>query len=123
MAIYRVHRKEWEYGQKPSSNKASKPLGASASPSATLPTTATTKNKRKNSLISEPEAFPGGGRKGVSSGLSVVVKHKHERAVDASGHNGWRDGHASKEARKTKAGWWKDLGGGRSISAKGSLHS
>lgn len=90
MALYRLHRKEWEKGQQPE--------GAAS---------ASSKKKRKRSEEAEErvhssevtdkrviEAFPGGGRKGVSSGLSTVVKRR------------------GGEAKKDK--WWATLGSGPS---------
>ncbi|KAF9050748.1 ribonuclease H-like protein [Hymenopellis radicata] len=71
MAVYRVHRKEWEKGTKQQ---------------------APSKKRKKPDANDEPEEFPGGGRKGVSSGLSTVVK-RDTREPD-------------------KKSWWKELGAG-----------
>jgi RNA exonuclease 4 len=75
MAVYRVRRKEWEKGSKP-------------------PDSAGRKRKRSTSEVGGQEesseevngvsVFSGGGRRGVSSGLSTVV-------------------------RGGKQKWWKDL--------------
>ncbi|KAI0645313.1 hypothetical protein C8Q79DRAFT_1011398 [Trametes meyenii] len=56
------------------------------------------------------QMFPGGGRRGVSSGLSTVVK----RGPGGNVKNGGRGGGVK---AKTQEKWWKDLGGG----AKGSV--
>ncbi len=56
------------------------------------------------------ESFPGGGRRGVSSGLSTVVKR-----------GGASTGSRVKVQTKTKEKWWKDLGGGGRSGSKGSL--
>lgn len=79
MAVYRLHHKEWEKGQRPDGHLHAKTK------------TKTTKRKRAASEPGHPPStstsqvsvaleFPGGGRKGVSSGLSTVVKRK-ETAV------------------------------------------
>lgn len=72
MAVYRLHRKEWE--------KGSKPMPASS--------------KKRKKLDDETEEFPGGGRKGVSSGLSTVVTGPRKNVPAA------------------KKAWWKELAGG-----------
>ncbi len=76
MAVYRIHRKEWEKGTKQP---------------------ALSKKRKKPDDNDEPEEFPGGGRKGVSSGLSTVVKRDKREPVNQS--------------------WWKELGTG----SKGSV--
>lgn len=120
MAIYRVHRREWEKGQRPVPDAApatSKRKDARVAVPATQDElesdadTATTKCKAKKKSNADAQV-PGGGRKGVSSGLSVVVTH--------------RDGNTKAPSRvagtkpKAKAGWWKELGGGAG-GAKGSV--
>jgi len=57
----------------------------------------------------EARHHPGGGRKGVSSGLSTVVRHGPALPQGSSA--------ANPKSRKNKSEWWKDLGG----SSKGSL--
>jgi RNA exonuclease 4 len=103
MAVYRLHRKEWEKG-----NKQLAKHGESGK-----------KRKRhKNSELKGSEAhsdedsegeevkvkYPGGGRKGVSSGLTTVVRrgaNSRNREVQGSGNTG---------EKKNK--WWKDLASG-----------
>jgi RNA exonuclease 4 len=83
MAVFRIHRKTWESGRR----------AASDAP-----------NPKTKSKTSTEEA-PGGGRKGVSSGLSVVLTRK--------GGSKTGKGHApagAKAAKGTKAGWWKEMG-------------
>ena len=98
MAIYRIHRKEWEKGIRPS-------------PDYIHP------KKRKRLSVEddnvedvEKSRGPGGGRKGVSSGLSTIVKRggSSSRSNGGSGPSG--------ESKK----WWKELGGG-SGGSKGSV--
>lgn len=74
--------------------------------------------------------FPGGGRKGVSSGLSTVIKHKHTGGIrGSSGRGRGRGGKGAGDdgpSRSTKAkgttstDWWKKLGEG-SGGSKGSI--
>jgi RNA exonuclease 4 len=100
MAVYRLHRKEWEKG-----NKGLAKPGESG-------------KKRKRHKVNEgktPEAgsdedgdgekvkseFPGGGRKGVSSGLTTTVMRRganaRSRAIGSGG------------SRQKKTEWWKEL--------------
>lgn len=94
MAVYRIHRKEWEKGIRPS--------GEHGHP-----------RKRKHSAVEDEDvedenkdkkpSFPGGGRKGVSSGMSTVVRRS-----------------GGSVAGGEKKPWWKELGGG-SAGSKGSI--
>ncbi|KAI0090870.1 ribonuclease H-like domain-containing protein [Irpex rosettiformis] len=96
MAVYRIHRKEWDKG-------FPRPLATSA-PSRKRPFSHGDEEGNSDDGADESAAvssiamkklktdqYPGGGRKGVSSGLSVVVQRKE---------------------KKTKSGWWKNLGNG-----------
>jgi len=96
MALYRLHRKEWDKGQRPDGP------GLSGKASAQKRKTAIEEEKehpRTNSTDAPSGgAFPGGGRRGVSSGLSTVIKRR-EPAV--------------------KDNWWANLNDGSSkISAQ-----
>ncbi|EGN92779.1 hypothetical protein SERLA73DRAFT_190636 [Serpula lacrymans var. lacrymans S7.3] len=106
MAVFRIHRKEWE--------KGSRPLSVNAEDSSV------TSKKRKHSeetddlehstskeVVNKAESktFPGGGRKGVSSGLSTVVKRSNKIRSSSPGE---------------KSQWWKSLGGNVG-SSKGSM--
>lgn len=131
MAIYRIHRKEWEKGHRPlpepssSSSSSSKPKASRKAVAAstgagehepsldwatedekdddveTVTKVKITKSKKVKKA--NKKEFPGGGRKGVSSGLSVVVAH---RGGGASKSGGERPGTKA----RTKSGWWKELG-------------
>jgi RNA exonuclease 4 len=82
MAVYRLHRKEWDKGFRQSENEGGK-KGS--------------KRKREGKGDEEGDGeFPGGGRRGVSSGLGTVVT---SRVSLGSGGGG---------GEKTK--WWKELG-------------
>lgn len=81
------------------------------------------KGKAKKTLIE----FPGGGRKGVSSGLSTVVRRSVAGSRTVADGKG---GRAGGEASPTKSEWWKQLPGGAPaggskgairVAVKGSL--
>ncbi|RDX57020.1 ribonuclease H-like protein [Lentinus brumalis] len=127
MALFRLHRKTWEKNSRPmpsSSASEKRPRSASISESVHEPPsgsegedsddvadtsqatiTPSYRAKDKGNAKAK-ESFTGGGRRGVSSGLSTVVKRF---GTSAKG---------SKEPAKTKERWWKELGGGGS---KGSV--
>ncbi|KAG2153168.1 MipD protein [Suillus clintonianus] len=89
MAVFRLHRKEWDKGFKP---LPAPEAGAS------------TKRKRVESDEPDAPTPPGRGRKGVSSGLSTIVKRTPQTK--------------SKTPVKTaSSNWWTTLG----TSAKGSM--
>ncbi|RDX51610.1 ribonuclease H-like protein [Lentinus brumalis] len=133
MALFRLHRKTWEKNARPmpsSSTFKKRPRSASISESvndppsdsegedrdggadasqATVDSSARTKDKGK---AKSKDAFPGGGRRGVSSGLSTILKRS------GASVKGSQERDKVKSKSKTKEKWWKDLGGGGS---KGSL--
>ncbi|TFY53631.1 hypothetical protein EVJ58_g9347 [Rhodofomes roseus] len=89
MAVFRLHHKEWEKGQRPDGPLSTKKRKRAGSvPDATH---ATSKSTTKVSATVASE-FPGGGRKGVSSGLSTIVKRKETVST------------------KTNDKWWTKLG-------------
>ena len=65
---------------------------------------------KKGKAVKGAESFPGGGRKGVSSGLSTIIKR-------AGGSTSGR----TKTKARPKEKWWKELGGGASGGSKGSV--
>ncbi|KAF5346281.1 hypothetical protein D9758_011499 [Tetrapyrgos nigripes] len=72
--------------------------------------------------------FPGGGRKGVSSGLSTIVRQKGKAESDRGKARGGTAGAGSGASQKNsgvKDQWWKELRGSGSGSggAKGSKFS
>jgi RNA exonuclease 4 len=91
MAIYRLHRNVWERGNKSFDWKAFKKTAKKWKKG--------NPDKHEGDEKSESIGIPVGGRKGVSSGLSTVVK---------------RSGSSSEGADQ----WWKELGAG---SSKGSM--
>ncbi|KAJ3995117.1 ribonuclease H-like domain-containing protein [Lentinula boryana] len=146
MAVYRLHRKEWDHGLKILKTSTSVKMSeAHNGDSNTIETeekkkdeefqNVKRKGKRKRTVDEEgvdvldaeetqspmrshPKSellsgkkrgqhgvYPGGGRKGVSSGLSTIVR----RGGSASERGG----------RKTQ--WWKELGSSGSSESKGSL--
>ncbi|KAJ7065247.1 ribonuclease H-like domain-containing protein [Mycena amicta] len=97
MAVFRLHRKEWEAASAPWLSKKQK-QGEAEDVEDEEPAPVETQDKQ----------FPGGGRKGVSSGLAVVVRRGGEKEKD----KGKRKGGSTSGSQ-----WWKELGGG----SKGSM--
>ncbi|KAJ7511434.1 ribonuclease H-like domain-containing protein [Mycena galericulata] len=158
MAIFRLHRREWERGSMPLRHSTSTSKSAKTgkgmdeeeekvvdededededaaawededddtSPSAPAPPSknAPSKNARaagnphpknanpKRQGQVKAKEYPGGGRKGVSSGLSTVVR-RGTSGKQVGGGGGGRD-RGGGGGEKTQ--WWKELGG-----AKGSM--
>ncbi|KAF7317863.1 Exonuclease domain-containing protein [Mycena kentingensis (nom. inval.)] len=116
MAVFRLYRKQWEVGTAPwppaaKKQEAADDEGETLEDSEADEEPVRGRNKRKHGKEKEKrrDSFPGGGRKGVSSGLSVVVKRgEKEREKDRG-------------KRKSGGGneWWKELGG--SSGSKGSM--
>ncbi|KAI0707097.1 ribonuclease H-like domain-containing protein [Earliella scabrosa] len=139
MALFRLHRKTWETNVRPiaaTRSKSPAPSTSSPAPSAkpskrprsTSPTDgvdddasnedkdesvvsrAVSTSAKKKGKTKAAKTFPGGGRRGVSSGLSTVIK----RGVAEKGSRA-----QTKVKAKTKEKWWKELGGGG--GSKGSV--
>lgn len=140
MALFRLHRKTWEKNTRPLLVSHSKPhdttTPASNVPHKRPRTTSLSgpidnsdlegedqgeevivnaspevvRGGKKKGKAKAVESFPGGGRKGVSSGLSTVVKRVGAPASSKA-----------KGKPKPKEKWWKDLGGTASSGSKGSL--
>jgi len=98
MAIYRLHRREWEQGKRV---PLPLPEGSDRSDATR------TRRKRKRSNEDGDNRPPGNGKKGISSGLLTVVKHLDPSTTKTSSM-----------ALKKNAGWWSKLG-----SPKGSLRT
>jgi RNA exonuclease 4 len=94
MALYRLHRREWDKGFQPilAANSKTKTEDTSATETSQL-----TKKKKGPPAV----VYPGGGRKGVSSGLSVVVKHGPPGSKQSRNVDGRKD--------TNKDQWWKQL--------------
>lgn len=93
MAVFRIHRKEWEKGNKPLLQTKKRKRAEGTANDADEKS-----SKDETEAETSPPTFPGGGRKGVSSGLTTIVK----RGPGASGGE--------------KKKWWKEV-----LSSKGSL--
>ncbi|KAG6831363.1 hypothetical protein H0H87_005374 [Tephrocybe sp. NHM501043] len=96
MAVYRIHRKEWEKGNKqlPQAKKRKR----------TEKTDGEEREEAEDEDATNVEGasqFPGGGRKGVSSGLTTIVRH----------------GAGAATGEKEKKKWWKEV----LSSSKGSM--
>ncbi|KAK7057999.1 exonuclease domain-containing protein [Favolaschia claudopus] len=158
MAVYRLHRKEWEklaptvksgvgVGVSGASSVSASKKGKQValplekreegsdededadddSDDASPATTPKSNPKPKPSLgrkleKAKEKIFPGGGRKGVSSGLSTVVRRGKVSGGGGGGGGGGDAGRAAKKNMSTSASgsWWKELGSG-SGGSKGSV--
>lgn len=68
MAVYRLHRKEWEKGHRPDGHPSGSTKKRKRAVSA--------ESQSMSSKTSAIREYPGGGRKGVSTGLSTVISRK-----------------------------------------------
>ncbi|KAF8901891.1 ribonuclease H-like domain-containing protein [Gymnopilus junonius] len=145
MAVYRLYKSEWEQGSRPLLLPMPIPLSEETTPTTITTNSTTPSGKRKgidgtSDSESEEEPspagkpsprtilkgkfkakggsvqYPGGGRKGVSSGLSTVIRRKGERRVSKSKESGGQE-------KKAKSDWWKQLPGGGALAngSKGSV--
>jgi RNA exonuclease 4 len=148
MAVYRIHKKGWEKGSRPHptsaptkpSTKARKRTAADAKfasddesdsdsdePSTSVPKLASTPKTtvvgKKGKTKDSSTIFPGGGRKGVSSGLSTVVKKVGGAAPGSNSSHSTSRGHSKAAGGAGKSEWWKQLPGGVTIGggAKASI--
>ncbi|EMD33103.1 hypothetical protein CERSUDRAFT_87427 [Gelatoporia subvermispora B] len=102
MAVFRLHRKTWE---KTFIHMASAKLSITASKKRKLDDTDDA--SETGDTAQEKQEFPGGGRKGVSSGLSVVVKRQRTESskgsrAEAPPSKGSRTKGASSKSSQTK---------------------
>jgi RNA exonuclease 4 len=118
MAVFRLHRKDWEKGQRPTSrdvrqkNATAKEgdLTGDDDDEASVTQQVTGKGKRKRGeRTDKSETFPGGGRKGVSSGKSVVIRRRGEALQGHERKSKVRDGGRTKRGQ---ANWWSELASG-----------
>jgi RNA exonuclease 4 len=123
MAIYRLHKRAWD---------ASLPMSHVIPPAGTARRApdeedsgisgaeddAQPKRKRRSS---DAQVFPGGGRRGVSSGLSTIVRGVTHKGTTSKGGRRGRPLAATKGAQHSQVGkgkWWQSLGEGE---GKGQL--
>ena len=101
MALYRLHKVEWEQQPRASTDAWREKTGSG-------------KRKRPEEDLEgggspkRREEFPGGGRKGISSGLAVVVR----RLGQKSGEGG--EGQSGRRGPVGTAGggkWWEEAAG------------
>ena len=115
MAIFRLNRKEWEKDFKAVPNP-SQPTNSSKKRK--LPdfegNEDFTENSSEKKGKKRAENFPGGGRRGVSSGLSTVIKHHHS-GTSKSGSSGSKSSTGGK--------WWKTLETTKSASGSKGIIS
>lgn len=125
MALYRLHKKEWErsvwrqteaYRSTSSINKPEDVLGKRGYDEKEVEDAKDAggeskgKNKKKRGTGGSRQQFPGGGRKGISSGLDVIVRRNGKRVDE----NGRGDGSSHRKAGRggmsTFTGgesWWE----------------
>lgn len=134
MAIYRLHRKQWEtaYSVVPIRIRTATTQSATKITSlnnTTSDTSTTTSKKRSQGYddndtdedegIKEKEKYPGGGRKGMSSGLSVIVKRGKHAAIAVGRGSKGVGGKGGGDGGGEKVKWWKELGSGGGGGSKG----
>ena len=97
MALYRLHKKEWDKNFSPAPRQKFKGKKRERdTDSLDSPHQGSGKKSRKE------ETFPGGGRRGVSSGLSTVVKQSSVSAKNLLDTMG---------AKVAEGDWWSTLNG------------
>jgi RNA exonuclease 4 len=113
MGLYRLHKVEWEASIRPATEAYKAKMGLSKG-----------KEKRKRGDESEEEEeeegtedargkkkkeeFPGGGRRGVSSGLSVIVRRGGKR-VDGPRQRGIPRPSSEIGGAGGSGSWWEDI--------------
>jgi RNA exonuclease 4 len=112
MGLYRLHKVEWEASVRPQTEAYKAKMGLSKG-----------KEKRKRDDASEEEEeeegedargkkkkdeFPGGGRRGVSSGLSVIVRRGGKR-VDGPRQRGVPRPSSEIGGAGGSGSWWEDI--------------
>lgn len=125
MALYRLHKKEWErsvwrqteaYRSISSVNKPEHVLGKrghdekEAEDGEETAGESKRKNRKKSGNGGGRQQFPGGGRKGISSGLDVIVRRNGQRVDE----NGRGDGTSRRKAGRGEIStftggesWWE----------------
>lgn len=124
MALYRVHKPQWEHMvrreteafhaktvKKPKSKRGADALDdvdENGDDDAANGATGAAAKKRKRAIRDEPEAFPGGGRKGVSSGLGLIVKRRDGQPVNRKQRS--HEAPTSESAMAVGgANWWEAM--------------
>ncbi|KDQ28478.1 hypothetical protein PLEOSDRAFT_28543, partial [Pleurotus ostreatus PC15] len=95
MAVFRLYKREWEKNLRPATASNKKKRKREADDEGTDGEDTVSGHGVPTNGPPSKARFPGGGRKGVSSGLSTIV----------------RVGASAQKTKSTKQGWWKDLGG------------
>ena len=132
MALYRLHRKAWDKDWRPPVAKATEPKKLKREhESMDNDTTDDSANGHKPRPSKEGKqkdvesSTSGGGRKGVSSGLSTVVKRATTKGIEriVNSHRATaRTNEKLASAPKSKDEWWQTLGGNANpIGSKGSV--
>ncbi|OJT14747.1 RNA exonuclease 4 [Trametes pubescens] len=149
MALFRLHRRQWEKDVRPLPAPRA-PAPAPTRARSESPARAESKKRARSAVDSDGEGsdgedsdapkpkpqskskadgkgkakakdgFPGGGRRGVSSGLSTVVKVVRPAGA-AKGAKAKGKAKTGASGGKPKDEWWKDLGGRGGGGAKGGM--
>ncbi|KAJ9098065.1 hypothetical protein QFC19_006500 [Naganishia cerealis] len=110
MALYRLHMTEWEATVRKSTEAfRTKTSGKRKQEEAAESEDdeeegGAPKSKKNKSKVAE-ESFPGGGRKGISSGLSTVVKYHGKNSKDQRPHQPVQSVRTRKE-NAVEGEWW-----------------
>ena len=110
MALYRLHKTEWEKQLRPATEAYKIKTGKRKRDNATEEDGETNGGRR-------PKEFPGGGKKGVSTGLGKIVRkngvridHRTGRVLEGKdkGRVGGEAGAGGGSAPATAGNWWED---------------
>ena len=118
MALYRLHRKVWDKDFRPvpipgegrSRKRKRDAVDIEDDVAQEEETQAESTTKPVKSSKVKVQAFPGGGRKGLSSGLSTIIKRQGVSVKPTV-----------KTSESSKQKWWTTLGSSSARGSKGSV--
>jgi RNA exonuclease 4 len=103
MALYRLHKPEWESILR----RTTEAFLAKTKGGAKRKRGDDKESENEDEPAAKKEAFPGGGRRGVSSGLGVIVKRGGKRIAGAGRNGNVGSGHAS-GGSGGGGKWWEE---------------
>ena len=115
MAIYRIHKKEWDKDLLPlpvALNSKKRKASDEQEDTPVKETGDTDASQKPFKKFKAARQFPGGGQKGVSSGLSTIVKRSGQHP---------KRGASQSTGNEPKEKWWATLNPTLSKGAKGSI--